>query len=118
MAVAALLGATGQLIMKYAGGLIGESGLTPLSGGLCLLVFCLYGGVMMLFMQGLKHGRELSTTYPVYSLTFPFAAILSGIFFGEVLHYAEWGGLALICAGVGVMNIPERSPAGSAEVSS
>ncbi len=108
MSIAALVGAIGQLTMKYAAVVVKEDGVTLLTGGLFFLAFSLYGLVMLLFLQGLKHGRELSTTYPVYSLTFPFAAALGWLVFAEVMDLMQWVGLTLICAGVGVMNIPEK----------
>lgn len=106
MTLAALLGAVGQLIMKLVGQDLAARGLTLGSGLSLLVVFLLYGGVMGLFMIGLKHGRELSTTYPVYSLTFVWAAILGFMFLDERLLTVQIIGIAVICGGVALINMP------------
>lgn len=107
MILAAFLGAVGQLIMKQAAMLMRADGVTLWVAFAATGAFCLYGIVMLLFLQGLRHGRELSTTYPVYSLTFPFAAVLAWVFYGEVFEPIQWLGLLSICTGVGVMNLPK-----------
>lgn len=116
MTLAALLGAVGQLIMKLVGQDLAARGLTLGSGLSLLVVFLLYGGVMGLFMIGLKHGRELSTTYPVYSLTFVWAAILGFMFLDERLLTVQIIGIAVICGGVALINMPalgrKREPGG------
>lgn len=106
MTLAALLGAVGQLIMKLVGQDLGEQGLTHGSVVWLLVVFLLYGGVMGLFMVGLRHGRELSTTYPVYSLTFVWAALLGFWFLDERLLMVQLFGIAVICGGVALINMP------------
>lgn len=106
MTLAALLGAVGQLIMKLVGQDLAASGLTLGSVLWLLVVFLLYGGVMGLFMVGLKHGRELSTTYPVYSLTFVWAAVLGFLFLDERLLTVQIVGIAVICGGVALINMP------------
>lgn len=106
MTVAALLGAVGQLIMKLVGQDLASQGLSLVSVIWLLVVFLLYGGVMGLFMVGLKHGRELSTTYPVYSLTFVWAAVLGYLFLDERLLTVQLIGIAVICGGVALINMP------------
>jgi drug/metabolite transporter (DMT)-like permease len=106
MTLAALLGAVGQLIMKLVGQDLAVRGLTVGSMVWLLVVFLLYGGVMGLFMIGLKHGKELSTTYPVYSLTFVWAAILGFLFLDERLLVIQITGIAVICGGVALINMP------------
>ena len=112
-----VLGAVGQLIMKIVGQDLAESGFSLGAGLWLFVVFCLYGGVMGLFTQGLKHGRELSTTYPVYSLTFVWAAIIGFVYLGERLAFEQLVGIAVICMGVALINMPplfkKRDPTGT-----
>jgi drug/metabolite transporter (DMT)-like permease len=108
MALAAFLGAAGQLVMKLIATVLNDQGLTLGVVLLGSLVFSVYGGIMWLFLQGLRHGRELSTTYPVYSLTFPFAALLGWLTYGEEVSLGQWAGLLLVCAGVALMNKPPK----------
>ena len=107
MALAALLGAVGQLIMKLVGQDLAAHGFSLQTGLWFLAVFGLYGGVMVLFMKGLQLGREMSTTYPAYSLTFVWAALLAYFVLGETLHFLQIVGIIVICAGVALINMPK-----------
>jgi drug/metabolite transporter (DMT)-like permease len=104
MSVAALIGAIGQAVLKYSSISYKENGLSITVITISIFAFCLYGLVMLLFLNGLKHGRQLSTTYPIYSLTFPLASVISCFAYDETISTAQWIGFIVICGGVGLIN--------------
>jgi multidrug transporter EmrE-like cation transporter len=101
--IASVLGATGQFFYKSgavrAGGGLSSYFLNPrlLAGVVC------YAGVMVLFIVAFKRGGELSVLYPIYASTFIFSAIGARVLYGELIHPANYAGMALLVAGMCLM---------------
>lgn len=62
----------------------------------------LYGLSTVLLILALRDG-ELSLLYPVISLTYVWVTILSVVAFHEQLNVYKLVGIAVICAGVGLL---------------
>jgi len=100
--VTALLAAVGQLLFKWGAAAVTMNPLSwilnwPLIGGLAL-----HGLGFVLMVVALKHGN-LSILYPVLATSYIWVAWLSVRFLGEPFSGLQWGGVALIVAGIGLI---------------
>lgn len=102
-ALAAVLGAIGQLLYKSGaaaatGGLSGYLLNPRLVGG----VVC-YVAVMVLFVRAFRIGGALSTLYPIYATTFVWAALLGWWVYGTEIKPVNVAGMLLLVAGMYLM---------------
>jgi drug/metabolite transporter (DMT)-like permease len=103
VAVCTILGAAAQILFKI--GLQKMPQLTilgvlfnlPLMAGLAL-----YGGFTLLIVLALRDG-ELSTLYPIISLTYVWVTFLSVWLFGESMNLFKGLGVATIVFGVALL---------------
>lgn len=100
---ASLLGAIGQYLYKAgaecaAGSIRSYLFNARLAGG----VVC-YVAVMALFVAAFKRGGQLTVLYPLYALTFVWAAIIAWIAFGQPIKPVNLGGMMLLICGMYLM---------------
>jgi drug/metabolite transporter (DMT)-like permease len=114
LAASIALGATGQLLFKYASRALpsfGELGVlgtvtrlltTPsiLAGFVCFFVSAL------LWIFALRQ-IDLSIAYPMVAISYIVIFIGSGLLFGETITWRHWGGAALIVSGIFLINVPK-----------
>ncbi len=99
-AIAALLGALGQLLYKTgaesSGGTVASYIANPriLGGVVC------YVAVMVLFVAAFKRGGALTVLYPVYASTFIWAAVIAMMVYGTPIKPVNVGGMVLLVAGM------------------
>lgn len=99
-AVAAFLGALGQILYKAGaeasdGTALGYLANARLWGG----VAC-YVAVMVLFVAAYRRGGSLTVLYPVYASTFAWAAVLAWAGGGAPVRPVHVGGMALLVGGM------------------
>lgn len=108
MAVAAMFGAAGQIMLKKGA----ESlTLTSIAANWPLAAFAaLYGAAVLLNILAYRLGGRVSILYPVISLSYAFAAFLSWKFLGE--HISIWTiiGTATIIIGVSIIGYGATRP--------
>ena len=99
-AVAAFLGALGQLLYK-SGAEAADGSLAGyvLSGRIWGGVAC-YVAVMVLFVAAYRRGGALTVLYPVYASTFAWAAVLVWMGGGAPVRPVHVGGMALLVGGM------------------
>ncbi|MFH1850486.1 MAG: hypothetical protein ABH879_10000 [archaeon] len=73
-----------------------------------MLGFLLYGIACAGMIIALKNG-ELSVLYPFVSLSFVWVSAVSVYVLGETLTAANWGGVAVIIAGVSLLGYGARN---------
>jgi multidrug transporter EmrE-like cation transporter len=107
-----LLGATGQVLMKFGAQKLGQ---VPLSSqgvidALIKIVFIpqipigLFLWAMAAFLWlGVLTRVELSYAYPIFSLSFVLIALASWLIFKETLTFWRVAGILIICLGITVM---------------
>jgi uncharacterized membrane protein len=100
---ASFLGAAGQFLYREgakqaSGGLMGYL----LNARILLGVAC-YIGVMALFVAAFKRGGALTVLYPVYAMTFVWAALLAMCIDGQPIKLVNVGGMLLLVAGMYLM---------------
>ncbi len=99
-AIAALLGALGQLLYKTgaesSGGTVASYIANPriLGGVVC------YVAVMVLFVAAFKRGGALTVLYPIYASTFIWAAVIAMMVYGTPIKPVNVGGMVLLVAGM------------------
>ena len=98
------LGSCGALFLKMGAA---RASLRPLE---LVRNASLIGGIMMyvlatfIFIPALK-GGELSILYPIISLSYVWAALLSMRFLGERMNAWKWLGILMILLGVGLIGV-------------
>ncbi len=104
-----LLGAGAQVFFKIAGMALGPSP-SPVQMIFCLPLiagYVLYGVSTILLSFALRND-ELSSMYPIISLTYVWVMFLSVWFFHENLNPFKVIGVAVIMGGVAVLGLPDR----------
>lgn len=104
-----LLGAGAQVLFKTAGMALGPSP-SPLQMLLSVPLiagYVLYGISTILLSFALRND-ELSSMYPIISLTYVWVMFLSVWFFHESLNPFKVLGVAVIMGGVAVLGLPDR----------
>lgn len=103
MAVAALLGAIGQIMLRLAS----EKSLTPIKALLTnwpLYGFAIvYGVAVLINIWAYKIGGRTSIIYPTIALSYVFASLIAWKWLGEPINTWVWGGTAIIVVGVAVI---------------
>ncbi|MBL8177373.1 MAG: hypothetical protein JNK48_22040 [Bryobacterales bacterium] len=98
-----VFGTASQILIKTgATALSGASVMAMVTNPYLVGGYGLYGFSTILLILALRDG-ELSVLYPVISLTFVWVALLSTVFFGEVLSPMKLLGILTIVAGVAVL---------------
>lgn len=69
--------------------------------------YALYGLVMAIMVLALRHA-ELSSIYPVISLSYVWVTIIAVTLFGETLNSFKIAGVFVICCGVAVLGRGEK----------
>lgn len=98
--LASILGALGQYFYKWGAERAGGSLASYISDPWILAGVACYTGVMVLFVLAMKQGGSLSVLYPVYALTFVWAALFSSYFYGTQLRPIHICGMGLIILGM------------------
>lgn len=99
MAFAALLGATGQIMLKKSSQV--EFTLIGLITNWPLFAFVmLYGIAVIIQFIAYRMGGDVSVIYPVVSLSYVFAALFAWYFLGE--HISIWTIIGITCIMVGL----------------
>lgn len=111
-----VLGAGAQVFFKLAGAALGPSP-SPVQMLTCLPLiagYILYGFSTILLSFALRHD-ELSSMYPIISLTYVWVMFLSVWVFREALNPFKVVGVAVIMLGVAVLGLKEshKSPPAS-----
>ena len=100
--ITTLLTAGGQIFFKLASKTIAPTITGFLLNYFMWIGFILYGSGFLLLILGLKEG-ELSTLYPMISLSYVWVLLLSFAVFGEIITWIQATGFLLIILGVGIM---------------
>ena len=108
-----LLGAGAQVLFKKAGMALGPSPrpLAMLQSLPLIAGYFLYGISTILLTFALRKD-ELSSMYPIISLTYVWVMILSVWFFAESLTPYKVIGVAIIMSGVGVLGLKDSRASG------
>lgn len=102
-------GAAAQILLRFGAdaiegaNLIGIITNVPLIGGYA----CLAMNVVLVVLA--LRGGQLSILYPIVALTFVWVAILSQVYFQDVISISKIAGLTLIVAGVSFIGAGSRS---------
>ena len=102
-------GAAAQILLRFGAdaiegaNLIGIITNVPLIGGYA----CLAMNVVLVVLA--FRGGQLSILYPIVALTFVWVAILSPMYFQDVISISKIAGLTLIVAGVSFIGAGSRS---------
>ena len=102
-------GAAAQILLRFGADALEGASLTgiltnvPLIGGYA----CLAMNVVLVVLA--LRGGQLSILYPIVALTFVWVAILSQVYFQDVISIPKIAGLALIVAGVSFIGAGSRS---------
>ncbi|MCY4586066.1 MAG: hypothetical protein OXB98_08530 [Bryobacterales bacterium] len=102
-------GAAAQILLRFGAdaiegaNLIGIITNVPLIGGYA----CLAMNVVLVVLA--FRGGQLSILYPIVALTFVWVAILSPMYFRDVISISKIAGLTLIVAGVSFIGAGSRS---------
>lgn len=100
-AIAAIVGALGQLFYKRGSEQIGQ---IPLWTNINLLLGCLmFCGVMVFFVIAYKMGGKMSVVYPFYATTFLWSSVISVFVLGERIGVMQGVGIAAVFAGVSLI---------------
>ena len=103
-----VFGTASQILIKTgASGLTGANVMSMVTNPYLVGGYGLYGFSTILLILALKDG-ELSVLYPVISLTFVWVALLSTVFFNEMLSPMKILGILTIVAGVAVLGGKSR----------
>lgn len=102
--VCTLLGAAGQILIKFGAISLGRSAspVAMITNPLLFTGYVLYGLMTALFVLALRD-EELSILYPIISLTYVWVTGLSVLIFRDSFNAVRAIGLATIVAGVGVL---------------
>jgi drug/metabolite transporter (DMT)-like permease len=112
LAVSIALGATGQLLFKYASLRLPSFGELGLSGSVIRLIStpAVLGGFACFFLSALLwifalRQVALSVAYPMVAISYIVIFIGSAALFGEHLTWRHWSGAVLIVAGIVLINL-------------
>ena len=105
MAAAAILGAGGQLMLKFASEIINFSSIKQVIHSTVMNPYLygfavLYGVAVLINIVAYKLGGKVAVIYPVIALSYIFAALGAWLFFGEQLNIYIIIGSIIIILGV------------------
>jgi len=102
--LASFLGSFGAVFLKWGAGRIKLDLKSMLLNWRLAVGVALYLISTVFYLMALKHG-ELSILFPMVSLGYVWTLLWARLFFGELLTSRKLGGLALIFAGLIVLNL-------------
>lgn len=105
-AVAAFLGALGQVLYKSGADRADGTAAGYLLNGRLLGGVACYVAVMVLFVAAYRRGGALTVLYPVYASTFAWAAVLAWMGGGAAVRPVHVAGMALLVGGMYLMGRP------------
>jgi drug/metabolite transporter (DMT)-like permease len=96
--IAAVFGATGQLLYKRGSALLTK---VPFYANLPLIGGCLcFCGVMSLFVLSYRLGGKVSVAYPFYATAFIWSAVIARFVLEEPMSPVQWIGVLAVTLGV------------------
>ena len=101
--VASVIGAAGQFVFQAASSRMGPGLLGFLREPRVFAGMVCYLTVMALTTAAFKRGGSVATLYPVYALTFLWAALWSHLAHAEALRLPQVAGLALLVTGIALV---------------
>lgn len=110
MLIASVLGAAGQYLYKAGTDRAADGGLAMFLSPWILAGMGCYVAVMLLFTQAFRAGGAVTVLYPVYALTFIWAAVLGLAFFGQPIRLVHILGMLLLISGIYLMGIGNAAP--------
>ena len=102
--VATLMGAIGATFLKRGGSSFSINPMKLIKNYNLIAGLAIYVVASIVFISALKMG-ELSTVYPLTSLSYIWVSIISFKFLKEKSTPAKWAGMGLIIAGVVLMTL-------------
>jgi drug/metabolite transporter (DMT)-like permease len=97
--ICAILGATGQIMLKIASKKFTFEPLKWVTNMPLLIGILLYGLTSILFVWSLKFG-EVSIIYPIFATSYIWVSLFAYIYLGEVFNFSKLGGVFLIVLGI------------------
>lgn len=97
--LATMVGSFGPMLLKKASSQLKLSLKAILTNGNLIGGYLLYALATMFFIPALR-GGDLSTLYPVTSLSYVWVSLLSVRFLGEKMNLLKWAGIASIMLGI------------------
>lgn len=110
MLIASILGAAGQYLYKAGTDRAVDGGLSMFLSPWILGGMACYVAVMFLFTQAFRAGGTVTVLYPVYALTFIWAAILGLVLFGQPIRPIHLLGMVLLVSGIYMMGVGNAAP--------
>ena len=111
MVIAALVGASGQILFKKSAPYFTLNIMSYVNNPQTLIkmipfgvALVAYAGAVVLSIIAYKHG-DVSKLFPIASVTYIFTIILAGIFLGEQITFMKILGGLVIIGGVALINI-------------
>lgn len=101
---ASFVGSFGAVFLKWGAGRISRNPKTFLFNWRLAAGVALYLISTVFYLMALRHG-ELSLLFPMVSLGYVWTLLWSRLFFGEPFNRRKLAGLALIFAGLVVLNL-------------
>ena len=98
--VASVLGAAGQFVFQAASSRMASGLAGFLREPRVFLGMACYLAVMALTTAAFKRGGSVATLYPIYALTFLWAALWGHVARAEALRPSQLAGLALLVLGI------------------
>lgn len=105
MFIASMLGAAGQYLYKAGADRAPDGGPAMFASPWIVGGMACYVGVMFLFTQAFRAGGTVTVLYPIYALTFIWAAILGLAFFGQPIRPVHIVGMVLLVLGIYLMGV-------------
>jgi drug/metabolite transporter (DMT)-like permease len=101
---ASIIGAVGQFLFQY-GAKQGKAGVVGfITNPYVLAGMVGYGAVMILFGYAFKMGGTVRILYPLYAMTFVWAAIIAFIGYGQPIQPIHITGMFLLITGIVCMS--------------
>lgn len=105
MLIASILGAAGQYLYKAGTDRSPDGGISMFTSPWILGGMACYVAVMFLFTQAFRAGGSVTVLYPVYALTFVWAAVLGLFLFGQPIRPVHMFGMILLISGIYLMGV-------------
>ena len=104
MIIATFLAGIGAIFLKLGATQFNLNPIDQIKNWKLITGLTLYGISAIIFLTVLKTS-ELSFAYPLVAMTYIWVILFSTIFLKETIEITQWTGIALILAGVIIINI-------------
>ena len=111
MLVASVFGAVGQYLYKTGADRSDPGPLAVLLSPWILAGMGCYIAVMLLFTQAFKAGGNVTVLYPIYAMTFIWAAVIGQVIYGQPVRPVHIVGMILLIGGIYLMGVGNAPPA-------